>query len=165
MFTDQANGISIAVDAATTTGFVVTINGGEVINPEMTAQLSADPVAPDSTDRVDFQATILYEDPAFGVAENVVVSVTFPSSLSYVPGSLIVNPGTVVSQDPIVVNVSMLPSGAPLLMSYAATVHGSVAAPTAIHVPVQVSWTGGAKTFYHTLVANGQQVYLPAVIR
>jgi hypothetical protein len=49
------------------------------------------------------------------------ITVTLPAELTYVAGSLTTAPGTVMSEDSLVVEVDALLRGAPVLMSYAAT--------------------------------------------
>lgn len=164
-FTDDGRDISVRVDAATATGFTITINNGEsAVTGEMVANLQASPVTPDPGEQVDFQAFIHYEIPDFSNAQNVAMTITIPAQMSYVAGSLSAPSATVISEDPIVLEKEELGAGG-LLISYAATVNEDVTSPTAIDVPIEVSWDGGATTFYHRLVASGETVYLPAVIR
>ncbi|MCB8982748.1 MAG: hypothetical protein H6659_02890 [Ardenticatenaceae bacterium] len=164
-FTDAANDITIHVASATATGFVLNIHNGSTPSQLMKTRLSAAPLAPAANEQVDFEAAMTYEDPGFGSAANVVVTVTFPSELTYVPGSATTSSGTVVNEDPVVVNVASLLSWIPLTIDYAATVNSGVTGPTYIEVPVEISWDNGSVSTSHQFVANGELVYLPVVLK
>ena len=163
-YTDAANGISIRVDTATTTGFVITINNEVSPLQSMVARLSASPGSPATNDQVDFTAAIIYEDPNFEPATNVVVTITFPDGLTYVPGSLMASQGTIVAEDPLVVHLDSL-SWLPLFLQYSATVNGDLTDPTTIQIPVEVQWDEGSLSAAHTLVVNSQVVYLPLLLK
>jgi len=164
-YVDAAGGISIRVDSATATGFVVTINNDNEPLQIMKATLTAAPTAPAANDQVDFQATLTYEDPGFGSATNLVVTATLPAELTYLPGSALVNGGTIVSEDPLVVEVGTLLSWLPFWLDYSATVNGDVTEPASIQVPLDVRWDGGTLSTARTLILNGETAYFPMLLR
>ncbi|MCB8943853.1 MAG: hypothetical protein H6658_08860 [Ardenticatenaceae bacterium] len=163
-YTNAEAGFSVTVDSATATGFVITIHNQNQPGPVMYPQLSAAPAAPLAGEQVDMSAFIVYQDSSFGTADNVVVTVTFPSGMTYVPGSATTSIGAVQSENPLVFNIGTM-QFSPLTLEYAATVNGNVTEPTALEVMLEISWDEGSATVSHHLIANAVNVYLPIVLR
>jgi M6 family metalloprotease-like protein len=163
-YTNNEAGFSVTVESATASGFVITIDNQNQPGPTMDVQLSANPTAPIAGEQVDFDAFVFYQDPNLGSAANVMITVTFPSELTYVPGSASTSIGSVLSENPLVFAVGTL-DFAPVFLSYAATVNEDVTEPTAVQIPVEISWDGGHVSDSHRLIVNAEQVYLPIILR
>lgn len=163
-YTDATTGVSIRVDSATPTGFVIAVNNPTIPSKALSYRFDTSPASPVANDQVDFSAVVTYEDSYLG-STSLVFTATFPDELTYVPDSAMANQGSIVSEDPFVVQVDSMPSRLPLFLEYSATVNGNVTEPTLIQVPVEVQWSGSTISATHTFVANGENVYLPLLVR
>lgn len=163
-YSDPASGISIRVDEATPSGFVVTINNRNALRG-IRANLVATPRTPVTNEQVDFTAELLYQDPDYLASTGVVFSATLPADLTYLPGSLTVDNGIVVSEDPLVVQSFLVFNQTAIHINFSATVNGDLTEPTPLAVPVEIGWGGGSLDTEYSLIANGESVFLPVLRR
>lgn len=163
-YSEGASGISVRVDTATPSGFVITINNRNPLRG-IRANLGATPRTPATNEQVDFTAELVYQNPDYLATATVTYSATVPAGLTYVPGSLTVDNGIVVSEDPVVVQSFLVLNGTRILIAFSATVNGDIAEPTPIEVPVEISWGGGSLVTEYSLIANGKSVFLPVLER
>jgi len=160
-FTDAANGISVRVNSATATGFVITIDS-PCQQPCFTAStLTASPINPSVNEVVTFTTRLINQGPT---ASNVVVTMTIPNDTDYVTNSAITSQGTVTGTDPLIFTVGSV-SDTPPVLSFAATVRSDVISPTILSGPVTITWDGGSLSRTHIVIANGLLIYLPMISR
>ena len=163
-YTNNEAGFSVIINSATATGFVITIDNQNQLGPSMDVQFSASPTNPSTGEQVDFDATVVYIDPNLGSANNVIITVTFPSELTYVPGSATTFIGSVSSETPLIFDVGTL-QYSPDFLDFSATVNEDVTEPTALEVVLDVSWDGGNVSASKLIIANANQLYLPITLR
>lgn len=164
-FRDEQNGIEIRVDAATATGFTVTVTRERA--PEDGVNLlasSLSPAAVTAGERVYVEWRLNYYDGLGGSAP-VTIEVAFPPGLDYVPGSIEVEGpygGFIGSGLPLEITIDNL-SVEPLTIRYEADVDASLTTATWLTVPLEASWPTGSRLFENSLLVNGAQSYLPFI--
>lgn len=166
-FSDEQRGIEISVDAATATGFIVTITRGDAFEPGVElASSSVSPTSAAAGERVDLEWQLIYDDGASGAAP-ATISVMLPAELSHVLGSVEIDGPYLTqidSEDPLVVTVDAL-SLSPLTLRHAGTVDGALASSAWLTIALEAQWPDGSRQFESMVLVNGQEVFLPTVTR
>lgn len=163
-YTDAQNDIEIHVDSKTATGFVLTIRNGE--DPTVTTNLSASNATPAANEEVTFKTVVSYVDGSSGTTSTTITQ-TIPAELTFTAASVTIDPpaaGTVDSQNPPVVTLPNLGTS-PVTIEFKATVNNGITNPTAISVPVKVQYGDTTDNYTNVVIANGQSVYLPIVLK
>jgi uncharacterized repeat protein (TIGR01451 family) len=161
-FEDAANGITIYVDTATATGFVLNITT-PLTEPDLSPSLlSARPIAPSAGETVTFTTRLINQGTS---ASGVVVNMSIPDDTDYLTGSAQTSHGTVSGAGPLTFTVGDLPMAGEATLSFAAVVHGDVTSPTLLSGSVGISWEGGSLDLMHKIVVNARMTYLPVVLR
>jgi M6 family metalloprotease-like protein len=163
-FNAPENGVSIRVDTATPTGFTVTITNTNTppAPPQLIATLSANPAVPEPGATVTLTTMLAYSPSTFGVT-GARVTMSFPQGLTYVPNSAQITSGlgTIVSQNPLVVDFDSITTGFGASFSVQATIAADLTEPTVLTAPVAIEWDNGTVNTAHGLIINGQGLYLP----
>jgi M6 family metalloprotease-like protein/uncharacterized repeat protein (TIGR01451 family) len=167
VFSSTANGITVCVNSATSTGFVVTVGLGAPTNcsfqADLLPSLQTNPAQPQTGQRITLTTRLVNWGgvPAQGTA----VTSTIPNDTTLVPGSATTSQGAVTGSGPLAFNVGTLAYDKPVTLTFGVTVSAQLTRATMLSGPVAIAWTGGSLARAHIVIVNGLPVYLPAVIR
>jgi len=166
-FGDAANGVTVCVNSATATGFVVTIGLGLPTDcspqPDFSqTTLQASPPSPRRGQRVTFTTHLLNSGPP---ARGVVATVTLPNDTTYVPASASSTQGAVAEGSALVFGVGTLATGRPVTLAYSVMVSPDLVSAKALKELVTITWEGGSLSKTQSVIVNGSPAYLPFVSR
>ena len=167
VFTDTTNGITVCIDRATATGFVVTVGSGLPVTCALQADLTPTEVRvstahPRVSQTVSFSIRL---NNLGAAATGTIVTTTIPNNMTYVPGSATTTQGTVSSSGPLIFNTGTISYSVPVTLTFSAVVDAGILTPTVLNGPVMISWSKGSLSRSFTLIANGLPVYLPLIQR
>jgi uncharacterized repeat protein (TIGR01451 family) len=168
VFSSTTNGITVCVNSATSTGFIVTIGQGAPANCSFQADLSfsalqTSPAKPQAGQRITLTTRLINWGGAS--APGVTVTSTILNDTALVPGSATTSQGAVTGSGPLVFNVGTMAYNQPVTLTFGVTVSTQITSPTMLSGPVSIAWTGGSLARTHTALVNGLDVYLPVVLR
>jgi uncharacterized repeat protein (TIGR01451 family) len=167
MFTDAANGVRVCVNAATATGFVVTIGLGVVIDCPLEADLSsstlhANPVTPAAGQSITYTTHLVNWGGA--TALSVTVTSTIPNNTTFIPGSAWTSQGTATGSGPVVFNVGDMAYDAPVTVTFGVTVSAQITQPTVLTGTVIIGWKNGSLVREHFAIVNAETAHLPFIL-